>query len=279
MRITKQMLLGLGAAALMLVGIESANAATTADVIFIVDESGSMSGEHAWLGSMVTALEANLATAGVTGNNYGLVGYGGSSPHGPAGHKHLVGGGDFGTAAQLSTATGGLTLSGGTEDGWQAINYALNNYTFRAGAALNIILITDEDRDNTSSDTYASTLAALTAKGALLNVVVNASFNTGTALGIDSTGNKYVADGLGGFTSSGGGVATSGAGTTIATGGAAWDLNKLRAGGLTAASFTEAFVDIKTTEIVTGGVPDGGSALLLLSLSLGGLATLRRRLT
>jgi len=32
----------------------ASSATTTADIIFVVDESGSMSGEHAWLNGMVS---------------------------------------------------------------------------------------------------------------------------------------------------------------------------------------------------------------------------------
>jgi Mg-chelatase subunit ChlD len=45
----------------------TALATPAADVIFVVDESGSMSGEHAWLGTMVASMEANLIAAGVGG--------------------------------------------------------------------------------------------------------------------------------------------------------------------------------------------------------------------
>ena len=60
----------------------------------------------------------------------------------------------------------------------------------------------------------------------------------------------------------------------LGTGGAAWDLNQLRAGGLTAQSFTEAFVDVKVGEII----PEPGAILLLgAGLGLLGVATYRRR--
>ncbi len=281
---------------LLAAGSLGVQAATTADVIFVVDESGSMSGEHAWLATMVSQLDTALNTAGVTGNRFGLVGFGAanSGGHSVAGHNHVVGGGDFGTAAQLATATGGLVLTGGTEDGWDGIDQALNNYTFRSGAAVNIILVTDEDRDAFNTGlSYSGILNGLLAKGALLNAVINASFKTdltsataNTVLGIDADGNGYKADGSGGYTSQTGGVATSGAGTTIAdyvdlalaSGGAAWNLNLLRAGGNTTASFTDAFVDIKVQEIVNQNpVPDTGSTMALLGVAMIGMVGFSRR--
>jgi len=266
-------------------------AAPYGDIVFVADESGSMSGEHAWMGSMVTSLESELVAQSLSPNNYGLVGYGTSYHDGGTSqvpHKHLVGGASFGTAAQLSTATSGLIANGGTEDGWRAINYAITEYAYRAAAAKNLILITDEDRDNTDATlTYSGILASLTGGNFLLNVVVDAAFRTAAgavALGIDADGNAYVADGFGGYIKSAGGFVVSGFGTTIndyinlalATGGAAWDLNQLRSGGLTATSFTEAFVDIKVQEIIIQPTPEP-MTLLLLGLGVLGLAGLRKR--
>lgn len=236
-----------------------AQGAQTADVLFLVDESGSMAGEHAWLSGMVTDLDAGLVGAGVTGNQYALVGFGGTDAAGQLPHAHTVGGGSWGTAAELSTATGSLVASGGIEDGWNAIDYALSTYSFRGNAALNIVLITDEDRDNQNAAlSYAGVLSQLQGHNAKLNVVVNASLSGG-ALGIYENGadSSYLADGSGGFTKTAGGSVVSDFGTTkedyidmaLATDGAAWDLNKLRTGGLTATSFTAGFVDLKVQEI------------------------------
>ncbi len=282
----------LSAFVLLAVGftVSKASANPFADVVFVVDESGSMAGEHAWLDggdSIALNLETGLVNAGVLANQYGLVGFGGGGGH-LNGHQHDVGGvgSEFGTAAQFGTAANGLVTNGWSEDGWGGIDRALN-YGFRAGSRRNIVLVTDEDRDNNQPLTFNGVLNNLDNNNALLNAVVNATFRDGqgnVALGIDSEGNAYIADGMGGYTVAAGGVAIGGFGSTIAdyvnlalaSGGAAWDLNLLRAGGLTGQSFSAAFIDIKVQEIVTQGVPEPAT-MLLLGAGLLGIGGMRRR--
>ncbi len=244
-------------------------APVAADVIVVIDESGSMSGEQRWLSDMVPLLETNLKQYGIgseaQANQYGLVGYGSSSV---VPRMLTMDGAPLGSAQQLAVASGRLVTSGGTEDGWRGIKYALDEYPRRNGAAVNIILATDEDRDNTlGSITYDTVRNKLSEQRALLNAVVNTRIYCGNgsrALGLDSLGTGYVADGSGGFTTCEDAYASSGAGRTIAhyvdlalgNGGAAWDLNVLRSGGLNAESFTRALLDIKVEEIL-GQRPTG----------------------
>lgn len=262
-----------------------------ADIVFMVDLSGSMSGEHAWIASMVGSLESELLGAGVGSgantNRYALVGFGGSGAALP-GHTIPVGGGTFGDATDMAAAAAALTTSGGTEDGWDAIDHALS-LSFRTGAAKNLILITDEDRDNTNAGlTFADLQNNMMNDSFLLNAVINHGFVDGTetqALGIDSNANAYIADGGGSYSTTTGGVATSGFGTTkadyidlaLATGGAAWDINLLRQGGSLADSFTESFVDIKVDEIRDQAEVPVPAVPALLSLGLFGLIIQRRK--
>ena len=181
---------------------------------------------------------------------------------GQAGERIVFATPNLGFANEIAFAASFLTTGGGgTEDGYFGINEALQTYEFRDGAARNIVLISDEDRDvfDQSLD-FENVAASLESQRVLLNTVNDARFEDGdgaTAVGVDSVGNAYVADGTGSFIVASGGEFISGVGATeedyvdlaALLGGASWDLNQLRDGGDNAASFTQAFVDISTDAI------------------------------
>ncbi|WP_408901210.1 putative Ig domain-containing protein [Photobacterium piscicola] len=231
----------------------------SADVFVVVDESGSMSGEHNWLKDLVPSLEAGLVGAGVgestAKNLYGLVGY-------ERGSRYLVvDGEEMVESVSFSRLVVQLRLYGGTEDGYRAMKGTLDTYSLRTDSAKNLILVTDEDRDVTLSWSYQQMLEQLKSTGTLLNAVTNSSFRCddgSSAMGMTAEGIGFVADGSGSYYTCSGTRAVSGSGASvrdyvnlaIESGGAAWDLNFLRSGGLRAKSFSEAIVDIKIKEII-----------------------------
>lgn len=273
--------------------IAAAATAKTADNVVLMDESSSMSGEQEWMKSTIPILDTALGAAGVTDNRYGLIGFGASAAPAPDHvRSFVVGGGQFGSAADYVAASAGLVSNGSYEDGWAAIDLA-NSYDFRSGAVRNYILVSDEDRDSSRdgfAGTFDSVLASLTSTKTLLNAVVSARFECGDgsrAIGVIGT-MGYKADGAGGFVKCSG-ASWSGIdnGHTFEdyvemawkTGGGAWDLSLLRAGGLTAQSFTAAFIDGKVTEIVIQPpIPEPSTyALMVMGLGALGIAARRRR--
>ena len=229
----------------------------SADIVLVVDESTGMS--HGFIQDLVPGIEAALTAVGVgigsptRFNRYGLVGFGGANdPVHLRGHSHLVGGDLFGTATELVVAAGTLVLTGDTEDGYDGVDFALDNYPFREDALRMVILVTDEDRDVVNGSlNFAGVAAALAASGTTLHAILNVDLENGggaPALAVAGDGAAYQDDGDGGVVESTGGVATGGFGNTIADyvnlvfagSGLVGDLNEVEAGGDTAESFASA---------------------------------------
>ena len=283
---------------LVTVGATSATAASlkSSDVVVIVDEYGSMNYEQTWLGTVIPQLDTALQNQGIVGNRFGLVGFGTSNQ--TLGRSLPVGGAKFGNSAEFATATNSLLLNGSFEDGYSAIDFALNNYTFREGAAVNFILVTDEDRDNGNSSLNFNNILARLKRNPqdnkddiLLNAIVDANF-VNNSLGVNSEGNAYIANGSGGYTTTQlpqplTNFVTRDFGTTkldyidlaLDSGGAGWDLNQLRDGGLTGTSFSNAFIDAKVEEIKNQQIPEPGLVLGLLSAGVLGVISLGKKLT
>jgi len=124
-----------------------------ADVVVVVDESGSMGGEHAWIDDAIADLEAGLKAAGIGDdsdgndfNRYALVGYG-SRGVDPVGISNSGRNNDtWMSSSDFATATGSLLTNGGTEDGYDGIDYFFDKYTKRGDAALHWCWRTSECR-------------------------------------------------------------------------------------------------------------------------------------
>lgn len=263
--------------------IQEENIAVASDVIVVVDESASMEGEHLWLPGMIQNLETQLrrkeigSTAGVP-NRYCLVGFGQRDSNVDLLYPHrynltdqdgrmqgMVEQKDFAALASQLFAD----PRGNTEDGYLAIQHALENCPLRpeANVYLNVIFISDEDRDvlpegaGITRSSMKVFLRNVLNKGALLNVVVDNTFlcDDVSVLGVDFDKRGYRPDGAGNYSACPNGEIPRGFGSTrrdysgvaVELRGAAWNINLLRAGGTTAQSFTAAFTAVKTDEITS----------------------------
>lgn len=158
-----------------------AQSAIMTDIVFLVDESGSMGTIQANLRNNI-GLFASILTAGGVDAQYGLVGFG----NGSAVPRMLS---DLTDDASLATAANNLVASGSFESGFSATAFALNSidnqsdlFTYRPNAVKNIIIFTDEDNDsspnpgfavNGLAPTYAVVDGLLKQNNALFNAVVS----------------------------------------------------------------------------------------------------------
>jgi len=130
-----------------------AEAASFADVVFVIDQSGSMGGEFNWLGAAINSINNSLVTGGVT------------AKYGVAGYEVKAGNADSRNAWQdltsnitnIVTEVNGVTVYGGTENGYQAADWSANNFSWSgSNYAKVMILITDEANNNRDSYSYGT---------------------------------------------------------------------------------------------------------------------------
>lgn len=231
-----------------------------ADIIVLMDESGSMGFAQVFSVQFVADLEAGLLARGIGstsagGNRYGLFGYGGASPI-TDGHVIPVGAGGtpFGTSVEYAAAAATLVSNGGFEDGYLAADLMLQNYTPRLDAAKFVILVTNEDRDiGDPTKTFGSTLAGLQNAGYKLQGILDVDIRdaaSNVALALDAQDNAYVDNGAGGYVVTPNGSFVGAFGTTIpdyadmvfATGGIVGDINQISSSVPTAQLFSQVLV-------------------------------------
>lgn len=176
------------------------NVPQAADIILLVDESGSMAVGHQWIPQMVAQLDTALIEAGIgvnPRNRFGITGFGDEcSSDRSIGRVLLSEENDvYVVAENVAKLTQKLNVRGRYEDGYGAIATALTQYTFR-GRAKHFILISNEDRDILSNITRDDIEVMLRIKNVILNVVVNQEFAVDgvRAFGIDGDGTAYIYD-------------------------------------------------------------------------------------
>ena len=192
-------------------GEDIINLPGSALVVYVVDESGSMIGEHQWLNTTVISLDENLKARKVMDNLYALVGFASQKPTRDSQLGRIIpvgpNGEHCGTATQVKDALKNLHTDGRIEDGYSAMGVALQDVSCmkarmrqRANAtACQIILITDEDRDILTAWTFETMREELARQDCILNVIIKERFmgkegrREYQALGVDRRGRAVVA--------------------------------------------------------------------------------------
>ena len=243
-------------------------------IVTLIDESGTMSGEHSWVPNAIEELEKLLVAEGVgtrRSNVYAIVGFG--VPDVSARVVQLNGD-TWIPASRYREATGQLKTDGDTEDGYYAIDFAIRNLPFPDSCARNYILVTDERRAESpqgASLTHDRVLTALQDKEIVTNVIINVGLVVVTddgfdsdAFGVDYLGNAFSVGRGGNFIQSTGDVSVRSdlafcnsfrdyGDLGLRTNGAVWDLETLRQGAVSTQysdAFTKAFTEVKSREII-----------------------------
>ena len=176
------------------------NTTQAANIILLVDESGSMTMEHSWIPEMIEQLDNALMNVGIgvnPRNRFGLIGFGDDCSNNSTFEGAFLTdeSNTYVLADRIIEFTQRLQTGGKYEDGYRAIASAFKQYTF--GDRTNqFILISDEDRDALSNITRDDVESMLIDNDVVLNVVVSEEF-TGDevrAFGIDADGTAYIYD-------------------------------------------------------------------------------------
>ena len=239
----------------------------------VVDESRSMDNEHNWTPGMVHDLEMTLKNIGIgvcpsLPNLFGIVGFGrglNARPYGSLAHTFTSRDGrkmlPINDLAQV-TAQVQSDSTGSYEDGYQAIEHALNDIDFRTNQNVGrlMILISDEDRDNIRRSLSRQRIKDLLMKRKMtLHVVVDNTFSAKgrTAFGVNSTEWAFLQGDNGTVIAAPGAQLGLGFANTLRQytelalelNGTAWDINLLRRGRKTTQTMTYAF-----TRVVANGI-------------------------
>ncbi len=154
------------------------------DIVFIIDESGSMGDDQAEVQARINDVAAQLGFA--VDFQFGLVGFGASFGNPYAGAPRIV----LPLTNDLvafEAAVDSMVANGGFEPGFEATIMGMSEpMGFREGAGVCAILITDEDADFSSQApaTRADAVAALNARNAVfLGIVLPGAGNTNNDYG------------------------------------------------------------------------------------------------
>jgi von Willebrand factor type A domain len=159
--------------------------------VVVLDRSGSMGEGYDWLADFTLRVDRALGGDASAEHRYGLVEF--------LDTTHLVrfDGGALGDAADVAAALRGLRTGGGQEDGYRALHAALQRFAPMHSQAMNVLLVSNEDRDAVAGALAAQSIAAeLAGADVRVDALVNVRFRCDDgreALGMRSGGAGYVA--------------------------------------------------------------------------------------
>ncbi|EAZ89996.1 hypothetical protein CY0110_20675 [Crocosphaera chwakensis CCY0110] len=142
--------------------VPEANAQISADILWLVDTSGSMAGDIAEVQTRIGQFNDVMMMNGIDAY-YGLVEFG----SGETLTQDIV---PFSTFNASGSPFMTISTGGGFEQGSEAINVGLANANFRSNSVRNVILVTDEDDDSDLTE-FNNAIASLTASNALFNFI------------------------------------------------------------------------------------------------------------
>jgi len=163
----------------LLTGSNAYAAFVPADILWVIDTSGSMGQDIDQIRTRIGQFNTEMTNNGIAAS-YGLVEFGGNVG-GSGIHQRIVT--DMTDFLTFQTGLNSITANhANPEDGSVAGLLGLNNITWTNGSVKNIILVTDEDDDSDGGGGAATCVLrancnafhnALTAENALFNVIRN----------------------------------------------------------------------------------------------------------
>ena len=156
------------------------------DVVFVVDESGSMNSIQTTVKNNIGVVANGLSGSGIDGR-FGLVGFGANTNHpapgSPNGAPHIHT--PITDLANFTANLNGLVNSGSYEPGFQATSLSTSNpMNFRPNAGTCIVLVSDEDADDPMNKSQAI-MDLSTRNATFFGIVRSGSGNTTNDYGPD----------------------------------------------------------------------------------------------
>lgn len=221
--------------------------------LLVVDNSGSMGGNYEWIGELALQIEAK----GKGSSKFGLMEFSKNT------RPIALDGKSFGNAAQFDSAVRQLAKGSGAEDGYQAIDEVIAQYSVGKLFAPHIILITDEHRTPVNRGVDIHSISSRLAQTQLpITAIVAAGFicdDQRRALGMDAQGMGILLESTGKLsrctiakvieTRKNSHSVTDYVDLALSTGGSVWDMDFPRSMRANSTRFARVFAEVHSTAI------------------------------